>query len=176
MKRPLSSIVLVALLSLMHTTAAWGAEYRAPIPYSHMYDQLKVGIDWRQAHAITRAPELEVAPEDFVATDLLLLELVNRRCQAKLLRLHWSRGTLHWVEHFQLDSTGVTYQERGNPDPIGDGLVKRLTETSNLYASRWDDLTASIALEGSPALQARAKELTEELKRRLEELRREAQR
>ncbi len=176
MKRFLSSMAIAAVLSLTCAGTGGSAEYRAPIPYADMYEQLKVGIDWRQAHAITRAPELERPPEDFSATDLLLLELVGRRCQVKLLRLHWFRGMLHWVENFQLDSTGVTYQERGNPDPLGEGLMKRLTEISNLYASRWADLTASIELEGSPALQAKAKQLTEELKRRLEELRREAQR
>ena len=176
MKRFLSSMVIAAVLSITWVTDGGGADYRAPMPYGDMYEQLKVGIDWRQAHAITRAPELDKPPEDFSATDLLLLELVGRRCQVKLLRLHWLRGMLHWVEYFQLDSTGVTYQERGNPDPLGEGLVKRLTEVSNLYASRWADLTASIELQGSPALQARARQLNEDLTRRLDDLRREAQR
>lgn len=140
-----------------------------------MYDQLTVGASWRQAYEITRAPELQQEPADLEATDLLRLELIDRRCQVQLLRLHWYKGTLHWVEYYQLDQAGVTYQERGNPDPIGEGLVRRLTDIARLYASHWEALTASIAQEGSPALQAKAKQATERLKQQLEELRHEGQ-
>jgi hypothetical protein len=132
-----------------------------------MYEELKVGMGWRQAHEITRAPELERQPADFDSTDLLRIDQVNRRCQVQLLRLHWYKGELHWVEYFQLDPGGVTYQERGDPDPIADRLVKRLTAVANLYASQWEELTASIAQEGSPALQAKVKQATENLKQRL---------
>ncbi len=176
MKRPLPNLAFTALISLACTGAVWGAEYQAPLPYATMYDQLKVGMAWRQAHEITRAQELEREPADFDATDLLRLEQVNRRCQVQLLRLHWYKGELHWVEYFQLDPAGVIYQERGDPDPIGEKLVRRLTDLSNLYASQWEALTESIALEGSPALQAKAKQAADDLKQRLEQLRREAQR
>ena len=164
-------VAFAALLSLAQPGVGWGAEYRAPLPYAAMYDQLTVGIGWRQAHEITRAPELEREPSDLEATDLLRLELVNRRCQVQLLRLHWFKGALHWVEYFHLDPAGVTYQQRGDPDPIAERLVRRLTEVSNLYASAWEGFTSSVAAEGSPALQAKAKQATDELKRRMEELR-----
>lgn len=173
MKQPLAPFALYTLLLFTYPAVIWGADYKAPLPYATMYDQLTVGMSWRQAHEITRAPELQREPEDLEATDLLRLELVNRRCQTQLLRLHWYKGELHWVEYFQLDSAGVTYQERGNPDPIGEGLVRRLTDISHLYASHWEELTASIAQEGSPALQAKAKQAADSLKRRLEELRHE---
>ena len=176
MSRPLSPVAFATLLSLTCAGVAWGAEYHSPLPYATMYDQLKVGMDRRQAHEITRAPELEREPADFEATDLLTLEMVNRHCQAQLLRLHWHKRRLHWVEHFQLTPLGVTYQERGDPDPIGEGVVKRLTELLNLYTSQWNEVAASIAVEGSPALQAKAKQATDELTRRLEELRRDTQR
>ena len=176
MKRPLSPVAFAALLSLACAGVGSGAEYHSPLPYATMYDQLKVGMDRRQAHEITRAPELEREPTDFEATDLLSLEVANRRCQAQLLRLHWYKGRLHRVEHFELNPAGVTYQERGDPDPIGEGVVKRLTDLLNLYTSQWNALAASIAVEGSPALQAKAKQATDELTRRLEELRRDTQR
>lgn len=169
-------VPFAALLLLAWAGIGWGAEYKAPLPYATMYDQLKVGMEWRQAHEVTRAPELEREPADFAATDLLRLEQVNRHCQVQLLRLHWYKGQLHWVEYFQLDPAGVTYQERGDPDPIAERLVRRLTDLSNLYASRWEELMESIALEGSPALQAKAKQAADHLKQRLEELRRETQR
>ena len=169
-------VPVTALLLLAWAGIGWGAEYKAPLPYATMYDQLKVDMGWRQAHEITRAPELEREPADFVATDLLQLEQVGRHCQVQLLRLHWYKGQLHWVEYFQLDPAGVTYQERGDPDPIGERLVRRLTDLSNLYASRWEELMASITLEGSPALQAQAKRAADNLKQRLEEARREMQR
>jgi len=169
-------VPVAALLLLAWAGIGWGAEYKAPLPYASMYDQLKVGMGWREAHGVTRAPELEREPADFVATDLLQLEQVGRRCQVQLLRLHWYKGQLHWMEYFQLDPAGVTYQERGDPDPIAERLIGRLTDFSNLYTSRWQELMASIALEGSPALQVKAKQATDELKQRLEELRRETQR
>jgi len=169
-------VAFAALLSLAHAGVGWGTEYRAPLPYAAMYDQLTVGIGWRQAHEITRAPELEREPSDLEATDLLRLELVNRRCQVQLLRLHWFKGALHRVEYFHLDPAGVTYQQRGDPDPIAERLVRRLTEISNLYASAWDGLAGFVAAEGSPALQAKAKQATDELKRRMEELRGDRQR
>lgn len=176
MKWCVTRVTLTALLSLACAGGAWGTEYTAPLPYVSMYEQLKVGIGWRQAHEITLAPELQHEPGDFEATDLLRFEQVNRRCQVQLLRLHWYKGELHWVEYFQLDPAGVTYQERGDPDPIGERLVRRLTELSNLYASHWEELTASIALEGSPALQAKARQAMDDLKQRLEELRQDKQR
>ena len=169
-------VAFAALLSLAHAGVGWGAEYRAPLPYAAMYDQLTVGIGWRQAHEITRAPELEREPSDLEATDLLRLELVNRRCQVQLLRLHWFKGALHRVEYFHLDPAGVTYQQRGDPDPIAERLVGRLAEISNLYASAWDGLAGLVAAEGSPALQAKATQATDELKRRMEELRGDRQR
>jgi hypothetical protein len=141
-----------------------------------MFDQLKVGTGWREARDITKAPELEREPPDLEATDLLRLEVVNRRCQVQLLRLHWFKGSLHWIEYFQLDPAGVTYQQRGDPDPIAESLVKRLTEISSLYASAWEGLAGSVAMDGSPALQAKAKQATDELKRRLEGLRGDRQR
>lgn len=176
MRRTLSLLAYAALLMLARPGAGWGAGYKAPLPYPTMYDQLTVGMSWRQAYEITRAPELQREPADLEATDLLRLELVDRRCQAQLLRLHWYKGELHWVEYFQLDSAGVTYQERGDPDPIGEGLVRRLTDIARLYASHWEELTASIAQEGSPAVQAKAKQAADSLKRQLEELRHERQR
>ena len=169
-------VPVAALLLFAWAGIGWGAEYKAPLLYATMYDQLKVGMGWREAHDVTRAPELEGEPADFVATDLLRLEQVGRRCQVQLLRLHWYKGQLHWVEYFQLDPAGVTYQERGDPDPIGERLVRRLTDLSNLYASRWEELMASIALEGSSALQTQAKRAADDLKQRLEEVRREMQR
>ena len=171
MKRSALYVAFAALLSLAHAGVGWGAEYRAPLSYAAMYDQLTVGIGWRQAHEITKAPELEREPSDLEATDLLRLELVNRRCQVQLLRLHWFKGALHRVEYFHLDPAGVTYQQRGDPDPIAERLVRRLTEISHLYASAWEGLAGSVAAEGSPALQAKAKQATDELKRRMEELR-----
>ena len=176
MTRPALFVAFATLLSLACAGVGWGAEYRAPLPYATMFGQLTIGMDWRQAHEITRAPELEREPADFEATDLLRLELAMRHCRAQLLRLHWHKGRLHWVEHFELDSAGVTYQERGNPDPIGEALVRRLTEQVNLYTSQWKELTDSIAVEGSPALQAKAKQATDDLARRLEELRQATQR
>src|SRR3972149_4487291 len=95
MKRSALYLAFAVLLSLAHAGIGWGAEYRAPLPYATMYDQLTVGIGWRQAHEITKASELEREPSDLEATDLLRLELVNRRCQAQLLRLHWLKGELH---------------------------------------------------------------------------------
>ena len=169
-------VAFAALLSLAHAGIGWGAEYRAPLPYATMYDQLTVGIGWRQAHEITKAPELEREPSDLEATDLLRLELVNRRCQVQLLRLHWFKGALHWVEYFHLDPAGVTYQQRGDPDPIAEGLIRRLTEISHLYASAWEGFTSSVAAEGSPALQAQAKQATDELKRQMQALRGDRQR
>jgi hypothetical protein len=77
------------------------------------------------------------------------------------------------VEYFQLDSAGVAYQERGDPDPIGEGLVSRLANIARLYASHWEELTASVAQEGSPALQAKTKQVADSLKRQLDELRHE---
>lgn len=171
MRSTVQSVAFATLLSLMSAGVGWGAEYRAPLPFATMFDQLKVGMDRRAAHEITRASQLEREPTDIEATDLLRLELVNRHCQAQLLRLHWFKGRLHRVEHFQLDPAGVTYQERGDPDPIGEGLVRRLTGLANLYTSQWEGLLAAIALEGSPALQDKAKQATEELNRRLEALR-----
>lgn len=171
MNRVALSLVLATLTLLPYPRIGWGGEYQAPLPYATMYDQLKVGIGWRQAHEITKAPELEREPPDLEATDLLRLELVNRRCQTQLLRLHWFKGELHWVEYFQLDPAGVTYAQRGDPDPIGERLIRRLTEISTLYAAAWEGLTGSIAVEGSPALQVKAKQATDELKRRIEELR-----
>jgi hypothetical protein len=47
---------------------------------------------------------------------------------------------------------------------------------SRLYATHWEELTASIAQEGPPALQAKAKQAADGLKRRLEELHYERQR
>ncbi len=176
MKWCAGGVALVTLLSLACAGVAWGAEYRAPLSYDSMYDRLEVGMGWRQAYEITRAQELEREPADFDSTDLLRLELVNRRCQAQLLRLHWYKGTLHWAEYFLLDPTGVTYRERGDPDPIGERLVRRLTDLSNLYTSHWEELTATIAKEGSPALQAKARQVTDDLKQRLEEVRRGTQR
>ncbi|HZY30925.1 MAG TPA: hypothetical protein VFF86_04710 [Candidatus Methylomirabilis sp.] len=176
MKLPALHVSLVALLSLACAEIGWGAEYRAPLPYAAMYEQLTVGIGWRQAHEVTKAPELEREPSDFDATDLLRLEQVNRRCQVQLLRLHWYKGELHWVEYFQLDPAGVTYQQRGDPDPIGERLVRRLTTISSLYVSAWEGLTASVVLEGSPALQAKAKQATDELKRQMQALRGDRQR
>ncbi len=161
----------IALLSLALVGVGWCAEYQAPLPYATMYDQLKVGMDWRQAFEITQAPELQREPGDFEATDLLRLEQVGRHCQAQLLRLHWHKRQLHWVEYFQLNPGGVTYQERGDPDPIAERLVKRLTELSQLYASKWEELTTSIALEGSPALQAKAKQVLDDLQEGLKQLR-----
>lgn len=169
MKHTLLPITFSALLLLACPGVGWGTDYKAPLPYATMYDQLAIGMNWRRAYEITRATELQREPADFEATDLLQLELANRRCQAQLLRLHWYKGDLHWVEHFQLDSAGVTYQERGNPDPIGEGLVKRLTDISHLYASHWEELMASIAQEGSLALQAKARQASDALKRQLEE-------
>ncbi len=176
MKRRAAPVVLATLLWVFCAGLASGAEYRASLPYDTMYDQLTVGMGWRQAYEITRAQELEREPADFDSTDLLRLELVNRRCQAQLVRLHWYKGALHWVEYFLLDPTGVAYRERGDPDPIGERLVGRLTNLANLYTSHWEELTASIAVEGSPALQAKAREATDDLKRRLEELRQETRR
>lgn len=177
MKRPLApSSALGALVLFASTAVVWSADYKAPLPYTTMYEQLPIGLSWRQAYEITRAPELQREPADLESTDLLRLELVNRRCQAQLLRLHWYKGALHWVEHFQLDSTGVTYQERGDPDPLGERLVRQLTDIANLYTSHWAELMATIAREGSPALQAKAKQAADDLNRRLEELRHETQR
>jgi hypothetical protein len=176
MKRGIPRIALAVLLWLASAGIGWGTEYTAPLPYAQMYDQLKVGMGWHQAHEITRAAELEREPPDFEATDLLRLDQINRRCQVQLLRLHWYKGELHWVEYFQLDPAGVTYQERGDPDPIGERLVRRLTEVSNLYTSKWEEMMVSIAVEGSPALQVKAKQAADDLMRRLEELRRETQR
>ena len=173
MQRTLLPLVLSALLMLVCPGVGWGADYKAPLPYTTMYDQLTVGMSWRQAYEITRATELQREPADLETTDLLRLEQANQRCQAQLLRLHWYKGALHWVESFQLDSGGVTYQERGDPDPIGEGLVRRLTDIAHLYASHWDELTASIAQEGSPALQAKTKQAVDSLKRQLEALRHE---
>ncbi len=173
MKRTFLPLAFSAMLMLACPGVSRAADYQAPLPYATMYDQLTVGMSWRQAHEITLAPELQREPADLEATDLLRMEMVNRRCQAQLLRLHWHKGDLHWVEYFQFDSTGVTYQERGNPDPIGEALVRRLTDISHLYASHWEELTASIAQEGSPALQAKAKQAADSLKQRLEELRHE---
>ena len=176
MKQPFAPFALCTLLLFTCPAATWGADYKAPLPYATMYDQLTVGMSWRQVHEITRAPELQREPADLEATDLLRLEQVSRRCQAQLLRLHWYKGELHWVEYFQLDSAGVTYQEHGNPDPIGEELVRQLTDISHLYASHWEELTASIAQEGPPTLQAKAKQAADSLKQRLEELRHETQR
>ena len=175
MKQLRAPFAICACLSFTSTAVTWAADYKAPIPYATMYDQLTVGMNWRQAYEITHAQELQREPADLEVTDLLRLEPVNRRCQAQLLRLHWYKGTLHWVEHFQLGSAGVTYDERGNPDPIGEGLVRRLTDLSHLYASHLEELTASIAQEGSPALQSKMKQAADSLKRRLEELRYERQ-
>lgn len=176
MNRALLSFASSAWLMLACPGVGWGADYTAPLPYATMYDQLTVGMSWQQAHEITRVPELQREPADLEATDLLRLELVNRRCQAQLLRLHWYKGALHWVEYFRLDATGVTYQERGDPDPLAERLVRRLTEISHLYASHWAELTASIAQEGSPALQAKAKQVMDDLTRRLDALRQETTR
>lgn len=173
MKQLRAPFAICACLFFTYPAVTWAADYKAPLSYATMYDQLTVGMSWRQAYEITHAQELQQEPADLEATDLLRLEPVNRRCQAELLRLHWYKGTLHWVEHFQLGSAGVTYDERGNPDPIGEGLVRRLTDISRLYASQWEELTASIAQEGSPALQAKAKQAADGLKRQLEELRHE---
>lgn len=173
MKRTFLPLAFSAMLMLACPGVSRAADYQAPLSYATMYDQLTVGMSWRQAYEITRATELQREPTDLEATDLLRMEMVNRRCQAQLLRLHWHKGDLHWVEYFQFDSTGVTYQERGNPDPIGEALVGRLADISHLYASHWEELTASIAQEGSPALQAKAKQAADSLKRRLEELRHE---
>ena len=175
MKRALLPLAFSAILMLACLEVSRAADYKAPLPYVTMYDQLTVGMSWRHAYEITRAPELQREPADLEATDLLRLDPVNRRCQAQLLRLHWYKGALHWVEHFQLDSAGVTYAERGNPDPIGEGLVRRLTDISRLYASHLEELTASITQEGSPALQAKTKQAVDSMKRRLEELRHERQ-
>lgn len=164
-------LILAAVALSAGTRAAWCGEYTAPLPFATMYDQLKVGMGWNQAHEITRAPELQREPSDFDVTDLLRLEQVSRRFQAHLLRLHWYKGALHWIEFFQLGPGGVAYQEQGDPDPIGDRLVKRLTALWNLYASQWEELTAAVAAEGSPALQAKVTQATEALKQRLEELR-----
>lgn len=176
MTRALLPFACFAMLMLACPGIGWSANYTGPLPYAAMYDQLTVGTTWRQAYEITRAQELQQEPADLEVTDLLRLEFGGRRCQAGLLRLHWYKGALHWVEYFHLDSTGVTYQERGNPDPIGDGLVRQLTDMSHLYAAHWEELTASIAQEGSPALQAKAKQAADSLKQRLEELRQERQR
>lgn len=176
MTRSALFVAFATFLSLACSGVGWGAEYRAPLPYATMFDQLKIGMDWHQAHEITRAPELEREPSDFEATDLLRLEPAMRHCRAQLLRLHWHKGRLHWLEHFELDSAGVTYQERGNPDPIAESLVGRLTEQVNLYTSQWKELTDVIAAEGSPALQAKAKQAVDDLSRRLEELRQATQR
>jgi hypothetical protein len=171
MKRSVLYLAFAALFSLACGGIGWSAEYRAPLPYATMYDQLTVGTGWRQAHEITKAPELEREPSDLEATDVLRLELVNRRCQVQLLRMHWFKGELHWVEYFHLDPAGVTYQQRGDPDPIAERLIRRLTEISHLYASAWEGFTSSVAAEGSPALQGKAKQAMDELKRRMEELR-----
>ena len=176
MKSIVRSVALAVLLSLTSAGVGGGADYQAPFPYATMFDQLKVGMDRRQVHEITRATQLEREPTDFEATDLLRLELVNRRCQAQLLRLHWLKGRLYRVEHFHLDPAGVTYQERGDLDPIGEALVRRLTEVTNLYTSQWEELLAAIKVEGTPAIQAKANQATEELNRRLEGLRQETQR
>lgn len=176
MKRSALYVGFAALIFLARGGIGWGAEYRAPLPYATMYEQLTVGIGWRQAHEITKASELEREPPDLEATDLLRLEMVNRRCQVQLLRLHWFKGTLHWVEYFQLDPAGVTYQQRGDPDPLAESLVRRLTEISNLYASAWEGLAGSIAAEGSPALQAKTKQATDELRQRMDKLRGDRQR
>lgn len=173
MKYTLLPLAFSALLMLSCPEVGRGADYNAPLPYVTMYDQLTVGMNWRQAYEITRAQELQQEPADLDTTDLLRLESVNRRCQAHLLRLHWYKGKLHWVEYFQLDSAGVTHQERGDPDPIGEGLVSRLTDIARLYASYWEELTASVAQEGSPALQAKTKQVADSLKRQLDELRHE---
>jgi hypothetical protein len=175
MKRPFLPFTLCACLLFICPAVTLGANYKAPLPYAIMYDQLTIGTNWRQAYEITRAQELQQEPTDLEATDLLRLESVNRRCQAQLLRLHWYKGALHWVEYIQLDSAGVTYQERGNPDPIGEGMVRRLTDIAHLYASHWEELTASITQEGSAALQAKAKQMEDSLKRQVEELRHERQ-
>lgn len=176
MTRALLPSACFALLVLASPRVGWGTNYTGPLPYAVMYDQLAVGTTWRQAYEITRAQELQREPADLEVTDLLRLESGGRRCQAGLLRLHWYKGALHWVEYFQLDAAGVTYQERGNPDPISEGLVRQLTDASRLYAAHWEELTASIAQEGSPALQAKAKQAADNLKRQLEELRYERQR
>ena len=176
MKWRAGGVALVTLLSLACAGVPWAAEYSAPLSYDTMYDRLEVGMGWRQAYEITRALEVQREPADFDSTDLLRLEPVNRRCQAQLLRLHWYKGVLHWVEYFLLDSTGVTYRERGDPDPIGERLVRRLTDLSNLYTSHLEELMASIAVEGSPALQAKVRQVTDDLKQRLEDVRRETQR
>lgn len=168
--------ILCMCLLLIAPAVAFGTDYKAPLPYPTMFDQLAIGITWRQAYEITRAQELQQEPADLETTDLLRLKSADRHCQGQLLRLHWYKGALHWVEYIQLDSAGVTYQERGHPDPVAEGLVSRLTDIAHLYASRWEELTASIAQEGSSTLQARAKEATDSLKRQLEELRHERQR
>ncbi len=173
MKQLRAPFAICACLLFTYPAVTWAADYNAPLPYATMYDRLTVGMSWRQAYEITHAQELQREPADLEATDLLRLEPVNRQCHAQLLRLHWYKGTLHWVEHFQLGSAGVTYDERGNPDPIGEGLVRRLTDLSRLYASHLEELTASIAQEGSPALQAKTKQAEDSLKRQLEELRHE---
>lgn len=173
MKQPLVLVTLCTYLLLTYPAVTLGADYKAPLPYAVMYDQLSIGLNWRQAYDITRAAELQREPADLETTDLLRSEMVNRRCQAQILRLHWYKGALHWVEYIQLDSAGITYQERGDPDPIGERLVRRLTDIAHLYASHWEELAASIAHEGSPALQTKAEQMADNLKRRLEELRSE---
>ncbi|GEM_PF-1960319 len=167
----LRPVALCAFLLLACPAVILGADYKAPVPYTAMYNQLVVGLGWQQVYEITRATELQRAPADLDTTDLLQLESVNRRCQAQLIRLHWYEGKLHWVEYLQFDAGGVTYQERGNPDPIGERLVERLTGVARRYASHWEELTASIAREGSPALQAKAKRMADSLRQQLEESR-----
>lgn len=169
MKRSLAAFALFCAYFLLTCSAvSWGSDYAAPLPYTVMYDQLTIGMSRQQAYEITRAPELQREPADLEATDLLRLESVNRRCLAQLLRLHWHKGQLHWIEYFRLNGEGVTYQERGNPDPIGEGVARQLIDTARLYASHWDELTAAIAQEGSPALQVKAKQVTDSLRRQLE--------
>jgi hypothetical protein len=171
MTRHIASVALLSLSLISFAREGSSAEYRAPLPFGDMYDRLQVGMGWRQAHEITRAPELEREPTDLEITDLLRLDFANRRCHAELVRLHWYKGRLHWIEHFQLEPTGVTYRDRGDPDPIGDALVRRLTETSAIYAAEWDRLTGLIAAEGPPSLRARVEQATNDLKRRLDALR-----
>ncbi|MBZ0159528.1 hypothetical protein [Candidatus Methylomirabilis sp.] len=173
MKQSLTLFAFCAYLLFTCPAVTWGADYKAPLPYAVMYDRLAIGMTRQQAYEITRAAELQREPADLETTDLLRSELVNRRCQAQILRLHWYKGALHWVEYIQLDSAGITYQERGDPDPIGERLVRRLTDIAHLYASHWEELAASIAHEGSPALQTKVEQMADNLKRRLEELRAE---
>jgi hypothetical protein len=162
----------VCLLLCTQTHSGWGGEYRPPLPFDVMYDRLKVGMDRVQAHEITRATELEREPADLHVTELLRLETVNRGCRAELLRLHWYKGRMHRIEHFQLDAAGIAYRERGDPDPVGEGLARRLTDLLSAYASGWHGLSALIEEDGPPALRAKAGLAAEKLQQRLDDLRR----